>query len=95
MIVALDHVKQCFNAEDGAVILRVLEGQLLREPLVTLSFSGVPSVTSSFVNAALVPFLQKHGIQWVREHLRFVEATRQVADMIRRCFDVAQRSSAA
>lgn len=90
VIVALDHVDHCFNAQDGEIILGVLTQALLKHQDVTLSFRGVSDVPSSFINAALVPLVQTHGEDWVRKHLRITAATKQVADMIRRCFAVAR-----
>jgi len=95
VIVALDHVEQCYSAQDGEVIFNVLARAFAQDHEVTLSFKGVSDVPSSFVNAALVPILQDRGEQWVREHLRITAATKQVADMIKRCFAVARPASVA
>lgn len=82
---ALDHVAQCYGASDGAVIARVLRQAFLRGHHVTLSFAGVSDVPSSFVNAALVSLLDDHSLEWLKSHLSVVDATKQTADMIRRC----------
>jgi hypothetical protein len=93
VIVALDYVPHCYSAQDGAVVHRALEAAFARGDCVTLSLKGVSDVPSSFVNAALVPFVRERGADWVKENLRIVSATGQVAGMIRRCFVEAQRAS--
>lgn len=94
VIVALDHVEQCYSTQDGEVIFGVLMRAFSQDSEVTLSFRGVSDVPSSFVNAALVPILQDRGEQWMRAHLRITAATKQVADMIKRCFSVANPAAA-
>jgi len=93
VIVALDYVPHCYSAQDGAVVHRALAAAFARGDYVTLSFKGVSDVPSSFVNAALVPFVHERGTDWVKKNLRIVSATSQVAAMIRRCFIEAQRAS--
>lgn len=92
MIVVLNHVPHCYTSQDGAVIRALLAREFDRGQPVTLSFSGVSDVPSSFVNAALVPFVQDRGTAWVKANLRIVGATKQVANMIRRCVDNAQQT---
>lgn len=91
VIIALDHVPHCFSQADGTVIHNLLAGPFARGVQVTLSFTGVEDVTSSFVNSSLVPFVEQYGAAWVKAHLRVVGATKQVGVMIRRCFDNAER----
>lgn len=82
---ALDHVAQCYSAADGAVVAAAIRGALKHESRVTLSFDGVSDVPSSFINAALVTFLDGHSLDWIKRHIAIVNVSGQTADMIRRC----------
>lgn len=91
VIVALDHIPHCFSQDDGIVLHDLLAPDFASGRKVTLSFAGVEDVTSSFVNAALVPFVEEYGSATVKSQLKVVRATSQVADTIRRCFANAER----
>lgn len=85
VIRALDHVPHCYTAEDGAVIFRLLVVRLDKERSIKLSFDGVSDVPSSFVNASIVALLERFDVEFIKSHLSIVDATQQIADMVRRC----------
>jgi STAS-like domain of unknown function (DUF4325) len=85
VIRALDHVRHCNTAAEGIVINKVLRRELARSELVELSFDGVFDVPSSFVNTAIVSLLEDHDEEYIKRHLKVSSATRQIADMVRRC----------
>jgi hypothetical protein len=95
VIKALDHVDRCYSTADGAVIARVLRGAFARHQRVILSFAGVDDVPSSFVNASLVALMDGHTADWLKSKLSVIDATPQIADMIRRCIANASRLQAA
>jgi hypothetical protein len=95
VILALDHVSQCFSTKDGMVINDVLRKQIAEYGSVTLSLKGVSDIPSSFVNAALVSLLDDHDFEWIKKNVAVIQATRQATDMIRRCFANATHSVAA
>ena len=85
MIRVLDHVRHCDTAADGRIINRVLLKSLSCSREVELSFDGVFDVPSSFVNTAIVDLLNSFSEHDIKDRLRIVNATRQIADMVRRC----------
>lgn len=94
----LEHVQHCSTYEDGAVILALIKGAFDQEEKVEISFEGVLSVPSAFVNAALVQLLDTYSFEFIRANLNFTNTTRQVNDLIKRRFEFAlkdnfQRSS--
>lgn len=91
VIVVRDHVPHCFSQADGIVLYDLLRPHLSVGRPVTLSFTGVEDVTSSFVNSSLVPYFEKYGSGYAKSHLRIISATSQVADTIRRCVANAER----
>lgn len=96
VITALDHVPHCYSAQDGTVVADILRRRLAQDGHATLSFVGVSDVPSSFVNAALVSLLDTYDFDWIKSNLSIVDASRQTADMVRRCFqNVMQQLQAA
>ena len=89
----LDHVKRCSSYEDGAVIFNLIKRAFDQEQKVEISFDGVLSVPSAFVNAALVQLLDSYSFEFVQSNLNFTNSTRQVNDLIRRRFEFAFRGS--
>jgi hypothetical protein len=63
----------------------VLRSAFARGEHVTFSFADVVDVPSSFVNAAFVSLLDTYSVDWLRQHLTIVDATKQIADIFRRC----------
>lgn len=83
----LEYVPHCYNGEDGRVIRDLLTGYLKRQEPVTVSFSGVQSVPSSFINVALISLLGSFSFDQIRRQLRFVDTTSQINEMIRTRFN--------
>jgi len=92
---ALDHVRQCYSSTDGAIIADVLRDSFARDRVVTLSFDGVSDVPSSFINACLVPFVDEFSLDGLKRRLTVTDATKQIADMVRRCLSNANIAKAA
>ena len=84
VIYALEHVPHCYTSQDGEVIHKLISAGLSRGEQVTLSFSGVHDVPSSFVNAALVALLDNFSFDYIRGHLTILDSNPQINDMIRR-----------
>lgn len=86
LIRVLDHVERCYNATDGQIIHDVIQQQLRSNDSVTLSFEGVDSVPSSFVNVALISLLDQYDFNEIKRKLRFVKTSSQINEMIRSRF---------
>jgi uncharacterized protein len=82
---ALDLVPQCYSADDGTVVALAVLRCFETENKAEISFDGVSDVPSSFVNAAFVSLLDEYPIEYIREKLVIMDATKQIADMVRRC----------
>lgn len=89
---ALDHVRRCYAPADGAVIADILRRGFSEGHRVVLSFDGVTDVPSSFVNAAFVSLLDDYPFETLKTQLTIIDATKQIADMIRRCLAIAVRN---
>lgn len=94
LIRVLDHVERCYNATDGQIIHDVIEKHWHRGDSVTLSFDGVDSVPSSFVNVALISFLDQYDFEEIKKKLRFVRTSSQINEMIRTRFSFEAKRKA-
>lgn len=86
MIRVLDYVDQCYNSTDGQIIHDVIQSRLKSDGALTVSFAGVDSVPSSFVNTALITLLKQYNFDQIKRLLRFVDTNSQINDMIRTRF---------
>jgi hypothetical protein len=86
MIRVLDFVPRCYNGNDGQIIHDIIATRLAESDMVTVSFEGVDSVPSSFVNVALISFLDELEFDEIKRRMRFVDTNSQINDMIRSRF---------
>lgn len=89
VIRVVDHVQTQSTYEDGAVIYRMIADELRAGRAVTLSFAGVKSIPSAFVNAALVKLLEEFEFDFIRSKLNIVDSTRQINRLIKDRFHFA------
>jgi len=94
LIRVLDHVERCYNANDGQIIHDVIAQQWREGDSVTLSFDGVDSVPSSFVNVALISFLDQYDFDEIKRKLRFANTSSQINEMIRTRFSFEAKRKA-
>ena len=87
VIRALDLVPQCYTQDDGQKVFEALYPKLQRGEKIELSFDGVETVPSSFINTSLIHLLDKISFDTIKANLRFVNTTKQINEMIRTRFD--------
>lgn len=83
----LDYVPHCYNAEDGQIVRNLLLTRMAQDDSVIVSFKGVQSIPSSFVNTALISLLCTFSFSEIKRRLRFVDTNSQINEMIRSRFD--------
>jgi hypothetical protein len=74
------------TAEQGALAHTAIQDALATEKIVSVSFFGVKTATSSFVHAAFITFLHTMSPSEFKTRLKIIESTWQINDMIRTCF---------
>lgn len=84
-----DHTRTHSTYADGEVIYRLLESELRAGRKVTVSFAGIKSIPSAFVNAALIKLLEQFDFKFIRSHLSIVDSTRQINSLIKDRFHFA------
>lgn len=90
----LDHVQQCYTQKDGKIIADLIISRLKSGEKVSVSFSGVYGVPSSFINAAFISLLEDFSFEDIRSRLAFANSTKLINDMIKKrfAFEVNKRS---
>lgn len=81
------HIKHIVDSADtadqGAVVFAHLSPVLAGNDDVVVSFDGVTTATSSFVNTAFIPLLKMGSLAMIKSRLKIIRSTRQINDMIR------------
>ncbi len=84
VIKVVDIVDACNTNAQGDALQRAICHALSGDSIVTVSFHGVPNVTSSFVNSAFVQLLTRMPFADFKQRIRVIDANPQIRDMIRR-----------
>jgi hypothetical protein len=79
----LDITSGANTGDQGQAVLADIQDILTAGKSVTISFAGVHTATSSFVNAAFVPLLQRMTLDELKRRMRVIDSTRQINDMIK------------
>ena len=87
VIRALDLVPNCYTWDNGDVVAKAIRQAFSRGDSVTISFAGVTDIPTSFANAAFVSLLSTYSFDFIKAHLRLVDCSPQIADMVKRRFD--------
>lgn len=95
VVKVLDVVPACNTAAQGAVLADRLRPLLATNKKVTLSFSGVSDVPSSFINASIVALFAEFPEEALTRYLAISNVTSQISHMIRRCLANSRRGAAA
>jgi hypothetical protein len=71
------------TADQGGRLFEILRQALHGPGIVTISFDGIQTATSSFVNVAFVPLLDDFSYDDLRSRIRITNSTRQINEMIK------------
>lgn len=86
VIYIAETVEFCYSNEDGEEIYRMIKEPLAEGQVVTLSFKGVGAVCSSFIHSALLPLLDDHEFEWIKDNLKIIDSTKYINDLIKNSF---------
>jgi len=73
------------TAKQGEVLFAQLRKAFTESDSVTLSFAGIDTATSSFVNTGLTQLLGIMSFPEVKRRLKIVNSTHQINAMVKRC----------
>ena len=60
-----------------------LELAFSKQARVVVSFDGITTATSSFVNSSIVPLLKTNSFAEIKRRMRVIDSKRQIDEMIR------------
>lgn len=86
LIKVLDHVAHCYTNADGDKIRHLITDEIQKNNKVALSFDGVDSVSSSFLNSALIDLLDVYNFEQIKRNIIFVDSSKAINDAIKRRF---------
>jgi STAS-like domain of unknown function (DUF4325) len=78
-----DLVSGANTAHEGASVFPHIQAAFDNQGPIVISFDGVQTATSSFVNSAFVPLLRQRSFSGIKNRLRIVDSTRQINEMIK------------
>ena len=79
----LDYVSSCDSNDQGEEIRALISNSLETNDTITLDFSGVTNVTSSFVNSAFVSLSPNYSFDFLKSKIKIERVNRQIGNMIR------------
>lgn len=83
----LDVVETASSYEDGEAVFRRLLEEIDAGHEVAVSFDGIASVPSAFINAAFLKLLETHSFEQIQALLKIRDSTRHINDLVRSRFD--------
>lgn len=87
VIMVKDHVDGgCYTNQDGEMIYKAIAPHITAGEQVMLSFKGINSVSSSFLNTAFVPLLESTDFETIKKCLKIVDSNKFINEMIIRRF---------
>lgn len=81
-----NYVDRCYTNDDGEVIKGLILRELRQGKKVELSFEGVQSVSSSFLNSALIELLDEFSFEVIKSNLLFTNSNKMINEAIRMRF---------
>lgn len=80
----------CVSSVDGAVVHEQIAAAFRDQQDVALSFAGIEDVTSAFLNAAVGQLYGEFSEEFIRSHLRAVDADGDQLALLKRVVDRAK-----
>lgn len=87
----IDFIPRPSTYEDGELIYAKITEAIEKDEIVEVSFEGIPSVSSGFINSALIRLLEKYPFEKIRSKLRIIDSTKFINDLIRSRFEFASK----
>ncbi|UTH44292.1 STAS-like domain-containing protein [Loktanella salsilacus] len=76
-------VDNCDTNDQGTVVYNLAASFIRKNMLLTLDFSGVSNITSSFVNSSFVQLADDFGYDKVKSTIVIKGVNRQIANILR------------
>jgi hypothetical protein len=83
VIRAIEIIPSADTEIQGASLYALIHEELSKNHSLVVSFSGIETATSSFVNGCFVPLLSEYSFDEIKARIRIIESTRQINEMIK------------
>lgn len=81
-----DYISGAYTNDQGDVIYKLIADNIRSGKHVTVSFKGITSVSSSFLNSAFIPLFSHVSVDHVKKHLSVIDSNKFINEMIIRRF---------
>lgn len=88
----LKHVESASSYEDGGKIFALLKSNLEKNQIIELSFIGISSVPSAFINSAIIQLLEHFDFEKIRSNLKFTHTTKHINELIKSRFEFSTKN---
>jgi len=88
----IDFTPRPSTYEDGEMIYAKISEAIEKDESVEVSFEGVLSVPSAFINSAFIRLLETYSFEKIRSKLKIVDSTKFINDLIKSRFDFASKA---
>lgn len=82
VLIVRNYVVGANTNEEGTIVYNLICQSIYNGDHVTLSFKGITSISSSFLNSAFVPLFDHVSIDHVKRHLRIIDSNNFINGMI-------------
>jgi len=86
VIYVKEFVTSCDTNSQGDQLRNKIINHLKKNTKVTVNFSGINNVTTSFINSALISLIDDYDLLTIKERVIIKKVNRQVGDLIRKSF---------
>ena len=86
VIYVKEFVTSCDTNSQGDQLRNKIINHLKKNTKVTVNFSGINNVTTSFINSALISLIDDYDLLTIKERVIIKKVNRQVGDLIRKRF---------
>jgi STAS-like domain of unknown function (DUF4325) len=84
MVIVKEIAPDTMTFEDGERLRAAILSVLKKASCVTVSFEGINSASSSFVNGSFVELLEFMSFEEIKLKVQVIKTNRQIADLIKR-----------
>lgn len=85
-LVVKNITETCSDNYAGLSIYDLIKDYFKKGQTVTVSFDGIPYVSTSFVNSAFINLLQDYSFEQIRKDLKFSDSNVQINSLIKERF---------
>ena len=87
VIEIIRHIEKPSSYEDGELIYKLICQEMRKDRKAVVSFQGIASVPSAFVNSAFIRLLDEFSFEEIKSLLVITDSTRHINELIKSRFD--------